>query len=308
MNQPLFIGTSGYSYPGKPPKGWFGAFYPEVKGKGFDELQYYSQIFNTVEINFTFYRPPSPAVTKSWANKTPSDFSFAIKLWQKFTHPMKIGRKSSEDQWQPVTQEDIEEFRSGIQPLAETGKLGALLLQYPTGFHFTPENQEKVERTLQAFYDYPKVVELRHNSWNESPEIRALLEENRAGEVLIDEPKFASSIRQDLAPIGEIFYFRAHGRNAKAWWRPKESWERYDYCYSRDEIKKMAERIKVATSTPGIKKGFAFFNNHARANAPANAIMLSQELGLRLKAMPTEAMLEKFPQLANVESSSTRQA
>jgi uncharacterized protein YecE (DUF72 family) len=307
MNQPLLIGTSGYSYPGFPPQGWFGAFYPEKKVKGFDELKYYSQIFNTVEINFTFYRPPSQAVAKSWVDKTPTDFSFAIKLWQKFTHPMKIGRKSSADQWHPVTQEDIDEFRSGIQPVAEAGKLGALLLQYPTGFHCAPENQEKVERVLRAFYDYPKVVELRHNSWNERPEIRALLEDNRASGVLIDEPKFASSIRQDFAAIGEIFYFRAHGRNARAWWRPKESWERYDYCYSRDEIKKIAERIKGATNTPGVKKGFAFFNNHARANAPANAIMLSQELDLRLKGMPSEAMLDKFPQLVNIESSSTQQ-
>jgi uncharacterized protein YecE (DUF72 family) len=308
MNQPLLIGTSGYSYPGPPPKGWLGAFYPERKVKGFDELKYYSQIFSTVEINFTFYRPPSQVVAKSWVDKTPTDFSFAIKLWQKFTHPMKIGRKKSEDQWLPPTQEDIDEFRGGIQPLAEAGKLGALLLQYPTGFHCTPENQEKIERVLRAFYDYPKAVEFRHNSWNESDRlVRALLEENRASGVLIDEPKFVSSIRQDFAPIGEIFYFRAHGRNAKAWWRPKESWERYDYCYSRDEIMKIAERIKGATNTPGIKKGLAFFNNHARANAPANAIMLSQELGLRLKAMPSEAMLAKFPQLVNVASSSTRE-
>ena len=218
MNQSLLIGTSGYSYPGPPPKGWFGAFYPAAKGKGFDELKYYSQVFNTVEINFTFYRPPSQAVIKTWVDKTPTDFSFAIKLWQKFTHPMKIGRKGSEDQWQPATQEEVDEFRGGIHPLAEAGKLGALLLQYPTGFHCTPENRAKVERTLQAFYDYPKVVELRHNSWNESgPEIKALLDENRASGVLIDEPKFASSIRQDFAPLGEIFYFRAHGRNAKAW-------------------------------------------------------------------------------------------
>jgi uncharacterized protein YecE (DUF72 family) len=67
--------------------------------------------------------------------------------------------------------------------------------------------------------------------------------------------------------------------------------------YSRDEIKKHAERIKTAAATAGVKKAFAFYNNHARANAPANAIMLSQELGVRLKAMPNEAMLEKFPDL-----------
>ena len=127
--------------------------------------------------------------------------------------------------------------------------------------------------------------------------MRNLLEENRASGVLIDEPKFATSIKQELKPIGDIFYFRAHGRNAKAWWTHNESWERYDYCYSREEIKKMADRIETSVSTPEIKKGFAFFNNHARGNAPANAIMLSQELGLQLKAMPNEAMVANFPQI-----------
>ena len=292
------IGTSGYSYPGTPPKGWYGAFYPEKKTKGFDELRYYSQIFNTCEINNTFYRPPSPAVAKAWADKTPADFSFAVKLWQKFTHPTKISRAKSDEHWEPATQSDFDQFRAGILPLAEGGKLGALLLQYPAGFHYSRENIEKIESTLRWFYDYPKVVELRHKSWSEkNPEIKALLMESRASGVLIDEPKFATSIRQPAEALGEIFYFRAHGRNAKAWWNPKESWERYDYLYSRAEIKRHAERIRTAASTPGVKKAFAFYNNHSRANAPANAIMLSQELGVRLKAMPPEAMVAKFPEL-----------
>jgi uncharacterized protein YecE (DUF72 family) len=292
------IGTSGYSYAGAPPKGWYGAFYPEKKTKGFNDLGYYSQIFNTCEINNTFYRPPSPAVAKGWAAKTPADFAFAIKLWQKFTHPTKIFRNKSAEQWEPPGQSDFDEFRAGILPLAEAGKLGALLLQYPAGFHCSPENMEEVESTLRCFYDYPKVVELRHKSWSEhSAELGALLLDNRAGEVLIDEPKFAASIRQNADAIGDIFYFRAHGRNAKAWWNPKESWERYDYLYSRDEIQGHAERIKTAASTAGVKKAFAFYNNHARANAPANAIMLSQELGVRLKAMPPEGMVTKFPEL-----------
>ena len=115
--------------------------------------------------------------------------------------------------------------------------------------------------------------------------------------MLIDEPKFATSIHQEDQALGDIFYFRAHGRNAKAWWHAKESWERYDYLYSRDEIKEHAARIKTAAATPGVKKAFAFYNNHARANAPANAIMLSQELGVRLKAMPPEGMVPKFPEL-----------
>jgi uncharacterized protein YecE (DUF72 family) len=295
---PILIGTSGYSYAGAPPKGWYGAFYPEKKSKTFDDLKYYAQIFNACEINNTFYRPPPAAVAKGWANKTPDDFSFVIKLWQKFTHPMKVFRNQADEQWEAPSQDDFDEFRAGILPLAEAGKLGALLLQYPAGFHCSTEKIEKVENTLRWFYDYPKVVELRHKSWSEkSTETRALLLENRASGVLIDEPKFATSIRQEAQAIGEIFYFRAHGRNAKAWWNPKESWQRYDYLYSREEIKKHAERIKTAASTPGVKKAFAFYNNHARANAPANAIMLSQELGVRLKAMPPEAMVSQFPEI-----------
>ena len=299
ISNTILIGTSGYSYPGPPPKGWKGAFYPDVKGITSDELEYYSQIFNAVEINNTFYRPPSKAIASRWAAKTPADFVFSIKVWQKFTHPMKILGKAPAEHWEPVTQEDFDEFRAGILPLAEAGKLGVLLLQYPAGFHCSPESVDTVARTLRWFYDYPKVVELRHKSWSEqSAATRALLMENRASGVIIDEPKFGTSIRQDWEVIGDIFYFRAHGRNAKAWWNPKEAWQRYDYLYSREEIKIQAERIKGAVGAPGVKKAFAFYNNHARANAAANAIMLSQELGVRLKAMPAEAMLASFPQLA----------
>ncbi|HEU4640530.1 MAG TPA: DUF72 domain-containing protein, partial [Candidatus Binatia bacterium] len=216
----------------------------------------------------------------------------------KFTHHVKISRRKSDELWEAATQDDFDDFRAGILPLAEAGKLGVLLLQYPSGFHCSPENIAKVESTLRWFYDYPKVVELRHQSWNEqSPEVKALLLENRASGVLIDEPKFATSIRQEPEAIGDIFYFRAHGRNAKAWWNPKESWQRYDYLYSRAEVRSHAEKITTGASTPGVKKVFVFYNNHARANAPANAIMLSQELGVRLKAMPPEAMVTKFPEL-----------
>ena len=202
------IGTSGYSYPGPPPKGWYGAFYPEEKTKGFDDLKYYSQVFNTCEINSTFYRPPAPTITTAWATKTPEDFSFAIKLWQKFTHPMKIGRKGSEDQWEPPSQKDFDDFRSGILPLAEAGKLGVLLLQYPAGFHFSAENLESVQNTLRRFYDYPKAVELRHKSWNENnAEIESLLLENRASDVLTNLNSRPQSARNQGQ--SEIFFTSA---------------------------------------------------------------------------------------------------
>jgi hypothetical protein len=135
-------------------------------------------------------------------------------------------------------------------------------------------------------------------SWSDNEaETRKLLEEFRSGQALIDEPKFKDSIRQGLETAGTIFYFRAHGRNAKTWFHAKETWERYDYLYSREEVQQHAQKIKAAASTPGVQKAFAFYNNHAKAQAPANAIMLSQELGVRLKGMPPEAMVSKFPEL-----------
>jgi len=298
-SQLVRIGTAGYSYPGPPPKGWHGAFYPQAKDKRIDELEYYSQIFNTVEINSSFYGPPSERTTNGWVRKTLDDFLFTVKLWQKFTHPAKIRQGKSTGQWEAITQADVDLFKAGIHPLAESGKLGVLVLQYPTGLHCSPENIEKLSTTLRAFSEYPRAVELRHKTWSDKlNETRAFLEEHGASWVLIDEPKFSTSIRQDFEVVGDTLYFRAHGRNAQAWWKHEEPWQRYDYLYSREEIRHMADKLKTATSKPGVQKVFALFNNHARANAAINAIMLAQELNVPLRSMPSEAIVAQFPALA----------
>src|SRR5437879_2221850 len=79
----FLIGTCGYSYPGVPPNGWSGVFYPKRRAKRVDELEYYAAHFNSVEINSTFYRPPSAEMAKGWAERTPAGFVFAVKVWQK---------------------------------------------------------------------------------------------------------------------------------------------------------------------------------------------------------------------------------
>ena len=102
---------------------------------------------------------------------------------------MKIGRgdfRKTDGSHQ--TRKDFDDFRSGVR-LAEAGKLGALLLQYPAGFHFSADNLEKVQNTLRRFYDYPKAVELRHKSWTEnSAEMESLLVKIEQAEPSIDEP------------------------------------------------------------------------------------------------------------------------
>jgi len=92
----LRIGTSGWNYPtGRGT--WNGVFYPPARGrsKAFDELTYYAEHFNTVEVNSTFYGQPRADVTRGWAERTPGDFEFSVKLYQKFTHPRMFEERST---------------------------------------------------------------------------------------------------------------------------------------------------------------------------------------------------------------------
>src|SRR6266542_1693665 len=86
MTSNLRIGTSGWSYPAGRGT-WNGVFYPRPRPKGFDELAFYAEHFDTVEVNSTFYGQPRADVTRGWAERTPPGFEFSIKLYQKFTHP-----------------------------------------------------------------------------------------------------------------------------------------------------------------------------------------------------------------------------
>jgi uncharacterized protein YecE (DUF72 family) len=124
----IYIGTSGWSYP-KGEGTWKGFFYP--KGT-INELEYYSQFFNTVEINSTFYRPPNPGYVYNWVRSVPKDFLFTVKLWQKFTHPKMYKEATGEEA--VISQEDVDTFKRSIEPLMKWGKLGALLAQFPPSF------------------------------------------------------------------------------------------------------------------------------------------------------------------------------
>ena len=301
MKQRVRIGTSGYSYPGPAPQGWYGVFYPEKKAKKFDELAFYSSFFDSVEINSTFYRPPAPGIAEAWAKRSPADFEFAVKVWQKFTHPMKLGEETGEKgrNWEAPTQADVELFKRGVGPLSDCGKLGVLLFQYPPGFHYSEENAEKLGWTLDVFKDYPKAVELRHRSWSDKgAETKRLLGQCGATWAVIDEPKFASSVVQGFEPMGNIFYLRLHGRNREKWWSHKEAWERYDYFYGPEEIRSLAGGVGEAAEKSPRAKIYVLFNNHARGQAVADAVMLKRELGQEVAAALPESLVRAYPQLA----------
>jgi uncharacterized protein YecE (DUF72 family) len=274
------IGTSGWSYPsGKGT--WNGIFYPAPRPRGFDELAFYSEHFDTVEVNSTFYRSPEAAQTTKWVERTPNGFLFSVKLYQKFTHPdMYLARGGSAD-WEP-SRVDIDLFRAGIDPLAAAGRLGTLVMQFPPSFHRGPEALAYLEWLLEAFGSYPTAVELRHKSWSDdAAEVAGLLESRGAAWVLIDEPKFASSVRQSVtsarsAAHAPVAYLRLHGRNAANWWEHDVAEDRYNYLYSAEELEPFAARAEHEVATG--KKVFLYLNNHFSAKAVANAAVLQHRL------------------------------
>lgn len=304
---PVRIGTSGWSYPSGAGT-WNGVFYPvpprgsgrRAGGRGrFDELQFYSEHFDTVEINSTFYRIPSPANARTWVERTPSGFEFSLKLYQKFTHPEMFEKATGESPFD-LGRKDVDEFRSAIEPLASAGKLGALLAQFPASFKDDVNARGYLEWLLESFRDYPVAVELRHRSWSDArDETLALLGEFGAAWTQIDEPKFRFSVRQDLLPnVSTFYYLRLHGRNAAQWWTHEKSEDRYNYLYSAAELAPFAEAAKTASRT--VKKAYLYANNHFSAKSVANAAILKHQLGQPVPGEYPREFVEKYPELDGI--------
>jgi len=310
----VHIGTSGWSYPSGPGR-WNGVFYPATRSKRqgtdrFDELRYYAEHFDTVEVNTTFYGQPRAEIAAGWVARTPPGFTFALKLYQKFTHPKMFRAAALQaapgsegpllDLLAAVTQSDIDDFRSGIEPIARAGRLGALLAQFPPTFTSTPASRDYLALLLRLFGGYPVAVELRHRSWSDAfGETLQLLNAFQAAWVQIDEPKFRFSIRQNALPnVTGFYYMRLHGRNAAAWWRHDHRDDRYNYLYSAEELKEFSETAAAAKAL--VKKAYLYTNNHFAAKSVVNAVMLKAQLGQPIEGAYPPEVIERYPELRDL--------
>jgi uncharacterized protein YecE (DUF72 family) len=289
------VGTSGWSYPAGDGT-WNGIFYPGKKGRGFDELAFYAEHFDTVEVNSSFYRVPAIKTTQDWAKRTPDGFEFSLKLYQKFTHPEMFLKATGKDP-SAIDRGDVDEFRAALDPLASAGRLGALLAQFPPSFKNEPGSRDYLEWLLHAFREYPVAVELRHRSFSDDPgETMRLLAAHGAALVQIDEPKFKTSIRQDLlANVKTFYYLRLHGRNAAQWWKHDKSEDRYNYLYSEAELEPFVEAAEDASRA--VKKAYMYANNHFSAKSVANAATIKHKLGQELEGEYPEQFVQRYPDL-----------
>lgn len=316
----VHIGTSGWSYPSGEGT-WNGLFYPATRSRrhgtaDFDELRFYAEHFDTVEVNTTFYGQPRAEVTAGWVARTPARFTFSLKLYQKFTHP-KMFREAALrtapgtegtllDLLAEVTRGDVDEFRAGIEPIARAGRLGALLAQFPPSFRNAAPSRDYLARLLRLFGDYPVAVELRHRSWSDAfGETLQLLNAFQAAWVQIDEPKFRFSIRQNALPnVTGFYYMRLHGRNAAQWWRHEHRDDRYNYLYSAEELKEFSEISAAAREL--VKTAYLYTNNHFSAKSVVNAAMLKAQLGEPIEGEYPPAIVERYPELRDLVRSQVR--
>ena len=250
----IFVGTSGYSYTEWAEAG----FYPAgIKSDAM--LSHYARHFPITELNYTWYRMPRAETIAGQIRKAPPGFRFAAKLTRTLTHEI------DPDSW-PA---EARQYRDGIAPLVQSNQLAAILVQLPPGFDRTRTNRQHLAAPLDALAGLPVAVEFRHRSWVND---RVFQELERRGVCLvgIDAPALTHLFPPlDIVTSPDLFYVRFHGRNARGWGSGRKQLQ-FDYDYATAELQAwITERI-----VPMCEKahtGILFFNNHVRAQAPANA-------------------------------------
>jgi len=227
------IGTSGYNYPE-----WRGSFYPE-KFPTNKMLAFYAERFNTVEVNYTFYRMPTPALLEGWAKGTPDAFTFTLKAPRRITHDSKLQR--------------CEDLTDAFCRTAATlgSKLGVLLFQLPPNF-------KRNDAVLNAFVDElppgtRAAFEFRHESWHDE-QVFATLRRRNLALCIADSEKMSTPV----VATADYGYFRLR-----------------DEGYQPTDIERWGTTI---TSQPGINDAYVYFKHEEQGKGPEFANVLIKAL------------------------------
>lgn len=280
------VGAAGWVY-----RDWDGIVYPARKRKGFEALEYLQRFTDCVEINSSFYATPRAENAVRWAQQTRRPdavpaFHFSAKLQQAFTHgPVLAGQE---------LEAASAAFSKGLEPLRSSGRLAALLAQFPVTFHHTLAGEERLVGIKRSFPGWPMAVELRHKSWFTEAALR-FLESAELSLLHIDLPAARDHPPARFRSTGPIGYLRLHGRNAQQWFKKGAGRDqRYDYLYEPREIEELhATALELAEEHDEV---YIVSNNHFEGQAVANAIELRARLvGERVPA-PAELMA-RYPRL-----------
>jgi uncharacterized protein YecE (DUF72 family) len=240
--RPVRIGCSGWNYPD-----WRERVYPKgLPARSW--LEYYATLFDTVEVNNTFYRLPSRSAVAGWVERTPNEFVFTVKASRYLTHIKRL----------TDLERGVERFYESIEPLVESGKLGPVLWQLPGNF---PRNDDRLSSALERLPTGRHCFEFRHASWF-APEVYELLRRRDAALVIGDHPQRPF---QTLELTAAWTFVRMHhgrrGRNGN---------------YSERELEEWRARIAAWRAQVDV---YVYFNNDWEGYAVKNAQWLKRRLG-----------------------------
>ena len=237
MPRPVRIGCSGWVY-----KTWAESFYPPRLPQS-RWLAHYASVFDTVELNATFYRLARPEAAARWVEQTPPGFVFAAKASRYLTHMKRL----------TDLERGVERYYASIAPLVESGKLGPVIWQLPERFHRDDDRLAAALERVAALPSGRHGFEFRHPSWF-CPEVREMLADAGAALVVGDHPQRPF---QTLEPTAGWMYVRFHygGRGRRG-------------NYSESELREWAKRIRGWGRRGDV---YVYFNNDWEAFAVRNA-------------------------------------
>lgn len=250
----ILMGTSGWSY-----KEWVGPLYSK-EDKSF--LRAYSRVFNTAEIDSTFYRYPSKGMVMGWTRYSPEGFVFTAKLPKLITHDKKLDLSLG-------IEEDTQKFVELMEPLALGGKLGCILIQLPPRCSYNPDTMDEFFKILPKHVRF--AIEFRHHSWMR-PETWSLLEKYRIAYTVVDEPLLPPEVHTTT----DFAYFRWHGHGERPW---------YDYEYKREQLEPWVPKVRETSQE--VEKLYGFFNNHYHGYAVENCLQVLEMLGIQTPQQAT---------------------
>jgi uncharacterized protein YecE (DUF72 family) len=266
-----------------------------------ERLAWYAEHFSTVEVDSTFYRVPDESTVRGWDERTPAGFVMHVKAFGLMTrHPVRLeqvppdlrdgmpvdGRGRVDRPPRELRGEVFHAFRSALEPLRTSGKLGGVLFQLPPYVVYKRTSLDYLEWAQEQLHGDRMLVEFRHRSWFEEEvrvDVLRWLEDRGMSYVAVDAPKVdAGNVPLTVVAVtGPIAYVRFHGRNAGTWnSRGGGASQRFDYLYDRPELEEWVEPLRELAAES--QEAYAFFNNNNQTNgvaqAPAGAALLAKLL------------------------------
>ena len=282
-----------------------GGFYPKRSMSAEARLRYYASVFDTVEVNSSYYAIPDIKNTVRWVERTPLGFVFHVKAYALLTGhhpkpeslpaelqallPRQPGRtRRGEIEAASFPPEAVDAafrlFRAAVTPLADAAKLGYVLFQFAPWVHFERARLDYLASLAERLPGWTIAVEFRHRSWfpEHAAEALAALGDARLAHVIVDAPIGAGAVPRVTASTAPTAVFRLHGRNADGWLRQLRGEEpavreKYDYLYSEAELRELLPEIgRIGEEAEQV---FISFNNNNRDYPVQNARMMKRLLG-----------------------------